>query len=56
MWWDDPNDSENMQRFKNQMFMHAWMTNETRDDAMPVLAVLLLIGVIVWVVIAGVSR
>ncbi len=32
MWWDNQNDSEDWQRFKNIQFFGFWGTNKERDE------------------------
>ena len=54
MLWDNPGDSRDKQRLKNGLFLKMWVSNDTRDDAMPVMAiltVLLIIGAIIYAVV-----
>jgi hypothetical protein len=54
MLWDDPGDSRNMQRLKNGIFLKMWVSNDTRDDAMPVMGIitlLIIVGAIVYAVV-----
>ena len=46
MFWDNKNDSDWRQRWKNAVFLKLWATNETRDAVMPwvALVVLILLG------------
>ena len=46
MFWDNENDSERRQRWKNGLLLKWWVKNDTRDAAMPwvMLAVLVLLG------------
>jgi len=32
MWWDDKDDSEEWQRFKNMSLLNVWGTNKERDE------------------------
>jgi hypothetical protein len=41
MLWDDKNDSKDWQRLKNLLFLNMFVSNQTRDEILPVLGVLM---------------
>lgn len=54
MLWDNRGDSRNRQRLKNGLFLRMWVSNDTRDDAMPMmgcLTILVIIGSLVYAVV-----
>jgi hypothetical protein len=52
MFWDDEDDSDNMQRLKNGLFLDTWVTNETRDAVAPWLGLIALIALLVFIAIS----
>lgn len=55
MFWDNKNDSDWTQRWKNTVFLKLWATNKTRDAVMPwvALGALSLIGLMLVVRLFG---
>jgi hypothetical protein len=43
MFWDNDDDSEDMQRFKNLIFLRVPFTNKTRDEALPGMVILVFV-------------
>ena len=52
MFWDNPNDSDLMQRLKNQLFLKIPYTNKTRDEAMPAIVAVSLMILLVAALVA----
>ena len=50
MFWDNDKDSEDMQRFKNMLFLKMPVKNETRDEVMPGMAIVLLVVVVIGLI------
>lgn len=46
MFYDNKDDGDNMQRFKNGVFFKMWVKNDTRDAAMPIVGVIVLVLVV----------
>ncbi len=41
MFWDDENDSNTNQKFKNFLFLKFWGTNKERDETFPIFGIIL---------------
>lgn len=52
MFWDDKDDSESWQIFKNLTFLKMPMTNKDRDQAMPAVSIIITIVLIVIILFA----
>jgi hypothetical protein len=55
MFWDNKNDSDWRQRWKNGLFLKLWATNQTRDAVMPWVVVIAL-GLVVLMLLVRLFR
>lgn len=56
MFWDNENDSESNQKFKNFLFLKFWATNKDRDEALPIFGIIIITVIILGIIYAAFLR